>query len=312
MDFGRMEAAKAKIALLIDADNVSAGHVDFILSELRKYGVVEVRRAYGNWKKFSLQRDMDVLHAREIQMIHQRDYTKGKNATDITLAIDAVDLLYTHRLDAFCIVSSDSDFTPLAIRILKAGLKVYGFGNKKTPPPFVQICSEFTYLKGAPKLSKAAKAQRASRRSEALFADQPLIAALRRAVTATSGPDGWSAATDVGARVVRETGIFFPRHGYQNICEMLTDLPLLFRLRRRDEAVFVREKGNAELFVKPTGAPPEPVAFESLATPPPVRPLPPPPLALAFPAAARTPIAPRVRKKRPATTEPDAKSPEAG
>jgi uncharacterized LabA/DUF88 family protein len=307
-----MEAAKAKIALLIDADNVSAGHVDFILSELRKYGVVDVRRAYGNWKKFSLQRDMDVLHAREIQMIHQRDYTKGKNATDITLAIDAVDLLYTHRLDAFCIVSSDSDFTPLAIRILKAGLKVYGFGNKKTPLPFVQICSEFTYLKGSPKLSKAAKAQRALRRSEALFADEPLIAALRGAVAATSGADGWSAAADVAARLMRETGLSFPQHGYQNLDEALTDLPLLFRLRRRADGLFVKEKGNAQLFVNRTQTPPEPVAFASLAMPPPMsaRPVPPPPLA--FPAGARLTPAPRVRKKRLPSVEPGAKPLEGG
>ena len=141
-----MSQADVKIALLIDADNSPAAKIDVILSELAKYGVVYIRRAYGNWKKDTLKPWEEVLQEYAIQPIQQFDYSKGKNATDIALVIDAMDLLYTQKLDGFGIVSSDSDFTPLIMRIHTQGLKVYGFGEKKTPQPFVNACSKFTYL----------------------------------------------------------------------------------------------------------------------------------------------------------------------
>ncbi|QSA95973.1 NYN domain-containing protein [Methylococcus sp. EFPC2] len=141
-----MSQADAKIALLIDADNSPATKIDIILAELAKYGVANIRQAYGNWKNPNLKPWENVLHEYAIRPIQQFAYTKGKNATDIALVIDAMDLLYSQRLDAFCIVSSDSDFTPLIMRILTNGLKVYGFGEKKTPLPFVKACSRFVYL----------------------------------------------------------------------------------------------------------------------------------------------------------------------
>ena len=135
-----------RIALLIDADNSPAAKIDVILAELAKLGVVNVRRAYGNWKKSGLKGWEDVLHEYAIRPIQQFDYTKGKNATDMGLVIDALDLLYSDGPDAFGIVSSDSDFTPLVMHLRAKGAQVFGFGAKKTPMPFVNACSRFLFL----------------------------------------------------------------------------------------------------------------------------------------------------------------------
>jgi len=126
-----------KIALLIDCDNASSDAIESVLNELAKYGVANIRRAYGNWKNKRLKGWEEKLHMFAIKPIQQFSYTKGKNATDAAMIIDAMDLLYTQNLDAFALVTSDSDFTPLVMRILTNGLKVYGFGEEKTPDAFV-------------------------------------------------------------------------------------------------------------------------------------------------------------------------------
>lgn len=137
---------ESHIALLIDADNCPAAKIEEILDELANYGVINIRRAYGNWKSPHLRSWEEVLHEFAIQPIQQFAYTKGKNATDSAMIIDAMDLLYTQKLDAFCLASSDSDFTPLVRRIRTNGVSVLGFGEKKTPLPFVNACSKFLYL----------------------------------------------------------------------------------------------------------------------------------------------------------------------
>ena len=135
-----------KIALLIDADNVSHGKIAAILAELSKYGTANIRRAYGNWTSASLKGWKDKLHDFAIRPIQQFDYSTGKNATDIALVIDAMELLYTQKLDAFCLASSDADFTPLVMQLRANGHEVYGFGERKTPSPFVNACTTFLYL----------------------------------------------------------------------------------------------------------------------------------------------------------------------
>jgi uncharacterized LabA/DUF88 family protein len=135
-----------RIALLIDADNSPSSKIDVILAELAKVGVANIRRAYGNWKKDGLKGWEGVLHEYAIRPIQQFDYSKGKNATDIGMVIDALDLLYSDEPEAFGIVSSDSDFTPLVMHLKAKGALVYGFGAKKTPMPFVNACSRFLYL----------------------------------------------------------------------------------------------------------------------------------------------------------------------
>lgn len=136
---------RKRIALLIDCDNVSHNSIEGVLEELAKYGMVNVRHAHGDWKSPSLSGWIDRLHPHAIRPMQQFAYTKGKNATDSAMIIDAMDLLYSNSVDAFALMTSDSDFTPLVLRILESGLPVYGFGEKKTPQPFVDACSPFIY-----------------------------------------------------------------------------------------------------------------------------------------------------------------------
>src|SRR6476646_4871084 len=138
--------ADRRIALLIDADNVSHSKIAAILAELTKYGTPNIRRAYGDWGASGLKGWKDKLHTHAIRPIQQFSYSAGKNATDIALVIDAMELLYTQKLDAFCIASSDADFTPLIMQLKANGHDVYGFGERKTPDPFVNACTTFLYL----------------------------------------------------------------------------------------------------------------------------------------------------------------------
>src|SRR5438093_13116664 len=141
----QQENSQNKLAVLIDADNTQPSIIDALLAEIAKYGIASVRRIYGDWTTPNLRGWKGVLLEQAIQPIQQFRYTVGKNATDSALIIDAMDLLYTEKLDGFCIVSSDSDFTRLASRIREAGLVVYGFGEKKTPKAFVGACDKFVY-----------------------------------------------------------------------------------------------------------------------------------------------------------------------
>src|SRR6266545_5662369 len=135
----------AKLAVLIDADNAQPSIIEGLLDEIAKYGTAHIKRAYGDWTSTGLKGWKEQLLAQSIQPMQQFAYTNGKNATDSALIIDAMDLLYTGRFDGFCIVSSDSDFTRLASRIRESGLTVYGFGERKTPKPFVAACDKFVH-----------------------------------------------------------------------------------------------------------------------------------------------------------------------
>jgi len=191
---------QARIALLIDADNSPSSKIDVILAELAKVGVANIRRAYGNWKKDGLRGWEGVLHEYAIRPIQQFDYSKGKNATDMGMVIDAVDLLYTDRPDAFGIVSSDSDFTPLVMHLKAKGAQVFGFGAKKTPMPFVNACSRFLYLENLGQTTmpeaeeraaeKTPKPRRsaAARRADAAPSAQPAAAAEQEVPAPTDAP----------------------------------------------------------------------------------------------------------------------------
>ena len=185
-----------RIALLIDADNSPASKIDVILAELAKLGVVNVRRAYGNWKKDGLKGWENVLHEYAIRPIQQFDYTKGKNATDMGLVIDALDLLYSDGPDAFGIVSSDSDFTPLVMHLRAKGAQVFGFGAKKTPMPFVNACSRFLFLEhlgGAGEASAAEDAEKSEKAPRAKSASGRKPRNGKKAEPATAAP----AAVDI-------------------------------------------------------------------------------------------------------------------
>ncbi|HYN28759.1 MAG TPA: NYN domain-containing protein [Dermatophilaceae bacterium] len=135
-----------QIALLIDADNATAARIDVILGELSTFGETNIRRAYGNWTKTGLKSWQAVLHEHAIRPVQQFDPSKGKNASDIALAVDAVEILHTQRPDAFALVSSDADFTPLVMHLREHGARVYGFGDAKTPAPFQSACTRFLVL----------------------------------------------------------------------------------------------------------------------------------------------------------------------
>ena len=258
-----MSQADVKIALLIDADNSPAAKIDVILSELANYGVANVRRAFGNWKSPTLKPWEDVLHEYAIQPIQQFDYSKGKNATDIALVIDAMDLLYTQKLDAFCIVSSDSDFTPLIMRIHAHGLKVYGFGEQKTPKPFVNACSKFTYLealgvieedvepKTIPKayttLSPTAILLPAitpatSKPPLSIKSDTKLMNLLRSAVDATIAENGWSSMSAVGAHISNQASFDFRNYGFKKLSDLFVACDLFEVANDQKGTLLVRRR----------------------------------------------------------------------
>ena len=217
--------------MLIDADNVSHSKIAAILAELSKYGVANIRRAYGDWASADLKGWKDKLHDFAIRPIQQFSYSKKKNATDIALVIDAMELLYTQKPDAFCLASSDADFTPLVMQLKANGHEVYGFGERKTPAPFVNACTAFLYLdtldeplvaaapmelatKAKAKAKAEDKAKPASAAKPAgkpLSQDTKLVTILRGAVEATAREDGWAAMSAAGPGKRREAPID-PRH----------------------------------------------------------------------------------------------------
>src|SRR3990172_10405810 len=144
------QSEQQKFAVLIDGDNAQASLLPEILAEVSKVGLITVKRIYGDWTTTNMNSWKNSLHKYAIQPIQQFRYTVGKNATDSAMIIDAMDLLHSEKLDGFCIVSSDSDFTRLASRIREAGLIVYGFGEKKTPKAFLGACDKFVYTEILP------------------------------------------------------------------------------------------------------------------------------------------------------------------
>ncbi len=177
-----MPEPQPRIALLIDADNAPAEMIDEILTELSTFGVIDIRRAYGNWTKHSLSGWQRKLLDFALRPMQQFDYSKHKNATDMAMTVDAMELLYTERPDAFGIVSSDADFTPLVMHLRSKGAAVYGFGMAQTPQPFVNACSRFLYLEALGEGSTG-NGQDASHE-----ADRAAVAPVAAAVAATPQP----------------------------------------------------------------------------------------------------------------------------
>jgi len=193
-----------RLAVLIDADNAQSSIAVELLGEVARYGTATVRRAYGDWTTQNLAGWKEFLHNLAIQPIQQFRFTVGKNATDSALIIDAMDLLHSGTIDGFCLVSSDSDFTRLATRIREAGLAVYGFGEKKTPRPFVAACDRFIYteiLRPQPEVP----IDRTSEQNGL----QPLLSS---AVDAAAREDGWAALSAVGGLVMKASPSFDPRN----------------------------------------------------------------------------------------------------
>ena len=221
-----------KLAVLIDADNAQPAIADGLLAEVAKYGTAHVKRAYGDWTSNHLKGWKEQLLTKSIQPIQQFGYTSGKNATDSAMIIDAMDLLYSGRFDGFCIVSSDSDFTRLAARIRESGLIVYGFGERKTPDPFVAACDKFIYTEIL--IAKPDEEQPLKPRTAAeLKRDGNLVNLLRNAVDAASDDDGWAGLGGVGSIITKQRPNFDSRsYGYGKLSELIT-ATTLFEMDRR-------------------------------------------------------------------------------
>ncbi|WP_028586485.1 NYN domain-containing protein [Desulfocurvus vexinensis] len=228
-----------KLAVLIDADNAQATKVGALLDEIALYGVASVKRAYGDWTTPNLKGWKDVLHEFAIQPVQQFAYTQGKNSTDAAMIIDAMDLLHAGTFDGFCIVSSDSDYTRLATRIREQGLTVYGFGEKKTPKPFVQACDKFVYTEILNKEGQIGPGDAIARPLD--FADKrgldkQLIGVLKAAVAGRSNDDGWSHLAPVGDQLAKTMPDFDPRnYGYSKLSQLFSALKA-FELRVEGEA----------------------------------------------------------------------------
>jgi len=222
-----------KLAVLIDADNAQPAIVEGLLTEIAKYGTENVKRIYGDWTAPDLKGWKEVLLQYSIQPIQQFGYTKGKNATDSAMIIDAMDLLYTDKFDGFCIVSSDSDFTKLAARIREAGLFVYGFGEKKTPGPFVSACDKFIFTEVL--RSKDDDFVEINRKTTSeLKQDTKLVNLLRNAVENSSDDSGWAHLASVGSNIAKQASEFDPRnYGYKKLGELAVATKL-FQIEERE------------------------------------------------------------------------------
>ncbi|KUJ84209.1 hypothetical protein AWR36_000385 [Microbulbifer flavimaris] len=221
-----MEEIKQKIALFIDADNAPAGKFEDVLSEVAKYGVVTIRKAYGNWKSPTLRPWEDLLHEHAIQPVQQYDLTKGKNASDIALVIDAMDVMYTKDIDVMCFISSDCDFTPMVTRALAEGKVVLGFGERKAPPPFVNACSKFLFL-DEPEAVK----EKSGEKRKNIKSDTKLITLLRHAIEATEDDEGWAELGAVGSNISNRTSFDCRNYGFKNLSSLFRAIDL-FELKR--------------------------------------------------------------------------------
>lgn len=216
------------LAVLIDADNAQAAVISDLLAEVAQVGTATVKRAYGDWTTPQLGSWKDVLNVHAIVPVQQFSYTTGKNATDSALIIDAMDLLHGGRVDGFCLVSSDSDFTRLATRIREQGLLVIGFGERKTPKPFVAACDRFLYTEI---LRRGGSSRNEGRRAAAEPDDEgtpPLNPFLCEAISAVTQDDGWAPLGMVGSLLQKNDPAFDARsYGFRKLSELVKGQPYL-------------------------------------------------------------------------------------
>ena len=252
-----------RLAILIDADNASADIIESLFKEVAKYGTAHVRRIYGDWTSPRLGKWKDKLNQFAIQPIQQFGYTTGKNATDSALIIDAMDLLYTQNFDGFCIVSSDSDFTRLASRIRESGLVVYGFGERKTPEPFIKACDRFVYTEilgqpdGAPiletgessaassKTAASAIAQTSTAKDadrQKLMSNKKLLTLFKDAFDAISEEDDWVNLGQFGSQLNKLSPSFDSRnYSYKKLSDLVQAIGL-FEITKQSKSIQIKLK----------------------------------------------------------------------
>lgn len=247
-----------KLAVLIDADNVPYSNIKGMMEEITKYGTPTTKRIYADWTKPNSNGWKSVLLEHAITPIQQYSYTTGKNSSDSALIIDAMDLLYYDKVDGFCIVSSDSDFTRLAIRLRESGMKVIGIGEKKTPNAFIVACDRFVFievLEGATKKKKPkatttttpSDTKKVVEKETAIKIDNPTIDLIEDTIDAISDDDGWAFLGDVGNLIVKNKPEFDPRsYGFSKLTPMLKSLTDILEIDERDSD----KKGIKHVYVR--------------------------------------------------------------
>ena len=246
-----------RLAVLIDADNIPSAHVKGMMEEVAKYGTPTFKRIYGDWTKPNLAGWKNVLLQNAITPIQQYSYTQGKNATDSAMIIDAMDILYTGRVEGFCIVSSDSDFTRLALRLREAGMKVFGLGEKKTPTPFIAACDKFIYIEilkdedesesDTPDNTKSKKPKTPQTLGKI---DKKFLRLLYSSINDLADENGWTFLGELGTLLIKKHSDFDPRnYGFKKLLQLIKSIKDI-EIDERDSGkgntkhVYVRIKAN--------------------------------------------------------------------
>lgn len=238
------------LAVLIDGDNIPSSYVKEMMEEIAKYGSPTIRRIYGDWTKPNLSKWKSKLLENAITPIQQYAYTSGKNATDSAMIIDAMDLLYSGKVNGFCLVSSDSDFTRLATRLREAGMQVIGIGEKKTPNPFIAACDKFIYIEILKRKAKE-KELDDDKNDDKETIDRITtkeIKLIASTITDLSDDDGWAFLGDVGSLLQKKMPNFDPRnYGFQKLTPLISSIDK-FEIEQRESTksrhklIFVRNK----------------------------------------------------------------------
>jgi len=252
-----MEIQDTRLAVLIDADNVPYSNVKGMMEEIAKYGTPTFRRIYGDWTKPTVSGWKNVLLENAITPIQQYSYTSGKNSSDSALIIDAMDILYSGKVDGFCIVSSDSDFTRLATRLREAGMKVFGIGQKKTPNPFIVACDKFIYMEIIPVFeAEPEEANTAAKTKSKIPKPKTLVDKLNKetlkliasTINDLADENGWAFLGDVGNLILKKQPNFDPRnYGFQKLTPLIKSIPQ-FEIDKREtdkagiKLVYIRNK----------------------------------------------------------------------
>ncbi|HAV30202.1 MAG TPA: Maebl [Saprospirales bacterium] len=212
------------LAVLIDGDNIPSAHVKEMMEEIAKYGNPTIKRIYGDWTNPHLSKWKNLLLQNAITPIQQYAYTTGKNATDSAMIIDAMDILYSEKVNGFCLVSSDSDFTKLATRLREAGMQVIGIGEKKTPTPFIVACDKFIYIEILRKQSTSK--EDINKKDEAVESidriTPKVIKLISSTITDSSDEDGWAFLGDVGSLIQKKQPNFDSRnYGFEKLTPLI-------------------------------------------------------------------------------------------
>ncbi len=221
-----MSDTSKNLAVLIDGDNIPSAHVKEMMEEIAKYGNPTIKRIYGDWTKPHLAKWKNMLLENAITPIQQYGYTTGKNATDSAMIIDAMDILYSGKVNGFCLVSSDSDFTRLATRLREAGMHVIGIGERKTPSPFIVACDKFIYieiLKNQSKTTtKRGRQDKAEAKEDVDRITPQVVGLLRNTIKDCADEDGWAFLGDVGSLLQKKQPNFDSRnYGFEKLTPMI-------------------------------------------------------------------------------------------